>query len=189
MLKIMQLTLNGTETANEHKANHRLTWLYCLLGIFGLRQRAIRADDESNELHFDDSAGKSQKYQTSSLTGKGAARLWDRLQEAMVETRPFLENGLKISDLAALLDVSVHHLSETINSHAKVSFYEFINDFRVEEGSRMLVDPDLVHLSVTDIVYLAGFNSNSTFFDHFKKRKKQTPNQYRKSNMVAENPK
>ncbi|WP_323845235.1 AraC family transcriptional regulator [Microbulbifer magnicolonia] len=156
--------------------------LSLLFGWFGLQQNRIQLGDASGER----SAGEEvitdtadRKYQTSSLTDEGAAAIWRALQCTMANKQPHLEAGLKIADLARLLKVPVHHLSETINGFARQSFYEFINQHRIEEAARLLVDPALAHLSVTDIGLQAGFNSNSTFFSHFKQRLQQTPRQYR----------
>lgn len=151
-----------------------------LLGVFGTKQRAIHFEMEVEPKPQQDKPTAQKKYQTSSLGQDDAALLWQRLQQLMTEGRPYLENGLKISDLAKRLDVSVSHLSETINGHAGQSFYEFINSHRVEEAARILSTPDLDYLSISDIGYQSGFNSNSAFFEHFKKLKKLTPNQYRK---------
>ncbi|WP_333973404.1 helix-turn-helix transcriptional regulator [Alteromonas mediterranea] len=128
-----------------------------------------------------------KKYLTSSLTSSDAARLWARVQSFMQCERVFLEPGLKISELAQQLDVSINHLSETINGYARLSFYDYINGLRIEEAEKMLSDPAQAHLSVTDIGYHAGFNSNSTFYTHFKKHLGQTPRQYRDNALVAAN--
>lgn len=120
-----------------------------------------------------------KKYQTSSLTESCASILWQQLQDVMHREQPYLEPGLKISSLATRLDVSVNHLSETINGYAKLSFYDYINALRIEEASRLLLSHQQSHLSVTDIGYQAGFNSSSTFYTHFKKSTGCTPRQYR----------
>ncbi|WP_184679360.1 helix-turn-helix domain-containing protein [Pseudoteredinibacter isoporae] len=151
-----------------------------LLGIFGTKQKAIHFEMDIDPKPQQDKPTPQKKYQTSSLGQDDAARLWQRLQQLMNDGRPYLENGLKISDLAKRLEVSVSHLSETINGHAGQSFYEFINYHRVEEAARMLGSSDLDYLSISDIGYQSGFNSNSAFFEHFKKLKGFTPNQYRK---------
>lgn len=158
--------------------------LSLLLGWFGLRQRKIQiADGEPANAQpaATDTAPETteRKYQTSSLTGEGAEAIWRKLQETMANDKPYLEPGLKIADLARTLGVPAHHLSETINGFAQQSFYEFINQHRVEEAAHLLGDDSQQHLSVTDIGLQAGFNSNSTFFTHFKKRLQQTPRQYR----------
>lgn len=155
--------------------------LSLLLGWFGLRQRRIQLGDREAE-HAQPPATletTERKYQTSSLTDAGAAAIWQRLQQVMAEDKPHLEPGLKIAELAHALGVPVHHLSETINGFAQLSFYDFINRHRVQEAAQLLTDPRHSQLSVTDIGLQAGFNSNSTFFSHFKKHLKQTPRQYR----------
>lgn len=122
---------------------------------------------------------KPKKYQTSSLTPQDAADIWQKLQVIMRQAHPFLKAGLKISELALQLGVSVNHLSETINGYANLSFYDYINKLRIEEAERLLTDANSQHLSVTDIGYQAGFNSSSTFYSHFKKLTGQTPRQFR----------
>ena len=153
--------------------------LSLLMGWFGLQQRRIQLAD-TGQVAAPTADGKAdKKYQTSSLTEARAATIWSELQRVMGTDKPHLEAGLKIADLARTLNVPAHHLSETINSCARQSFYEFINQHRVDEAAQLLADPSLRHLSVTDIGLQAGFNSNSTFFAHFKKRLQQTPRQYR----------
>lgn len=154
--------------------------LSMLLGWFGLQQRRIQLGDVRPAAEEEAGLSADRKYQTSSLTGERAEAIWRKLQGIMANDKPYLEAGLKIADLARLLDVPAHHLSETINGFARQSFYEFINQHRVEEAARLLADESQRHLSVTDIGLQAGFNSNSTFFTHFKKRLQQTPRQYRK---------
>ena len=127
-----------------------------------------------------------KKYQTSSLTESCASILWQQLQDVMQREQPYLEPGLKISSLATRLDVSVNHLSETINGYAKLSFYDYINALRIEEASRLLLSNQQTHLSVTDIGYQAGFNSSSTFYTHFKKSTGCTPRQYREQQGAIE---
>tara|TARA_B100001996_G_C18421576_1_gene500912 strand:+ start:89 stop:388 length:300 start_codon:yes stop_codon:yes gene_type:complete len=97
----------------------------------------------------------------------------------MQSYQPYLEPGLKISQLASALEVSVNHLSETINGYARLSFYDYINSLRIAEAKALLHSTDMAHLSVTDIGYQSGFNSNSTFYTHFKKMTGVTPRQYR----------
>jgi len=120
-----------------------------------------------------------KKYQTSSLTHSAAAELWHKVQHLMQQQQPYLETGLKISELAAMLDVSVNHLSETFNGYAQRSFYDYINEYRVNEARQLLIAPNMRRYSVTDIGYQVGFSSSSTFYTHFKKLTGMTPRQYR----------
>jgi AraC-like DNA-binding protein len=152
-----------------------------IIGAFGIRQRKIHTESFSQAVLTPPSTPSSNghKYQTSSLTKEGAEAIWSDLQQHMENDKPYLQNGLKISDLASQLRISTSHLSETINGYANQSFYEFINHQRIDEAARLMLDESFGHLSVMDIGYQSGFNSNSTFFTYFKKYHGQTPRQYR----------
>ncbi len=127
------------------------------------------------------------KYVTSSLTAENAAILWQKLNAHMKQSQPYLEAGLKISELAQQLDTSVNHLSETINGYANSSYYDYVNRKRVEEAQRLLQDISCHRLSILDIGFHSGFNSNSTFYSHFKRISQVTPSQYRERNSLAIN--
>jgi len=142
-------------------------------------QDVLKPNSQTNVNHVRANQTDKKKYQTSSLTESCASILWQQLQDVMQQEQPYLEPGLKISSLATRLNVSVNHLSETINGYAKLSFYDYINALRIEEASRLLLSHLESHLSVTDIGYQAGFNSSSTFYTHFKKSTGCTPRQYR----------
>ena len=60
------------------------------------------------------------------------------------------------------------------------SFYDCINQYRVEEAKLLLIDPSKSAHKIASIAFDAGFNSISTFNDVFKKITGQTPSQYRK---------
>lgn len=160
-----------------------------LMVRYGMQQMSIQHEDlnlqavSSAEVAFAEVQQLMQdgkKYQTSSLTKQQATELWKQLLHLMAEHMPHRQPGLKISELAELMQVPVHHLSETINGHAGQSFYDFINHYRLEEAARLLADP-LQSWSVTDIGFQAGFNSTSTFYSQFKKRFGQTPKRFRQT--------
>lgn len=158
-----------------------------LFARYGTYQRPVYsapADTPEEEPVQIDSPTPVKKYQTSSLTSADAAALWQRIQQHMLTEHPFLEPGLKVSDLAKPLKVSVNHVSETINGYANMSFYDYVNGLRVDEAKRLLADDGIDHLSVTDIGYHAGFNSTSTFYTHFKKLTGLTPKQYQADRTV-----
>ncbi|HEY8568383.1 helix-turn-helix domain-containing protein [Microbulbifer sp.] len=163
-----------------------------VLGWFGLRQRIIQLSAEGPGEHEDeaepkgdevntpaDSTSANRKPTVRNLSESAAEALWQQLQHVMQQQKPYLEPGLKIAQLAQRLDVPAHHLSETINGIAGQSFYDFINQYRVEEAAQLLADQANGHWSVTEIGLQAGFNSNSTFFSQFKKRLGESPSRYR----------
>ena len=175
------LSVDGTGFVGGRLQALSPLFLAILMGWFGLRQKMFSLEDEGDQVESaPDQNGYSQKYRTSSLTENAASQIWSNLLAVMQQQQPYLENGLKISVLSKELGVSVNHLSETINGYANQSFYDFINKYRVEEAERLLADKSVDYLSVTDIGFQAGFNSDSTFFTHFKRLTGVTPKLYRK---------
>lgn len=156
-----------------------------MLSYFGLRQLPLQfgmpqsGAQSAVVREVPPQQNQDRKYQTSSLTKQAAEQLWLQLQELMQSQKPYLEAGLKIAELAQQLGQTPHHVSETINGYAGLSFYDFINNYRVDEAARLLLNKKYDHWSVTDVGFQSGFNSNSTFFAQFKKRMQQTPKQFR----------
>ncbi|MFM9950992.1 MAG: helix-turn-helix domain-containing protein [Saprospiraceae bacterium] len=91
----------------------------------------------------------------------------------------FLENELRLADLATYLDISRHQLSQVINEHYGVNFFELINTYRVEHVKRLLADPNFKHYTVIQIAYEAGFNNKASFNRYFKREIGMTPSAYR----------
>jgi len=105
--------------------------------------------------------------------------LLEQLETTMERERPYLNQNLSFERLAEKLDIPVKELSNAINRHYEVNFYEFINNYRIQEAKRLLEDPACFEKSITDIFYDAGFNSKSVYNTLFKKKFNKTPSQYR----------
>lgn len=102
----------------------------------------------------------------------------NHIQSNMVQAQLFLQEDLSLSSLAQQLDTTPHRLSEVLNHYFHKSFYEFVNDYRVQYAAEQLLrEPKQ---SITEIYFSAGFTSKSTFYGHFKKAFNCTPTEYRK---------
>jgi AraC-like DNA-binding protein len=66
-----------------------------------------------------------------------------------------------------------------INRHFDINFYEFVNNYRIEETQKILVDPKNKDKTITDVYLEVGFNSKSVFNTFFKKIVGQAPAEYR----------
>lgn len=102
------------------------------------------------------------------------------LENAMHNEKRYLNPNLSFERLAEQLDVPSKDLSNVINRHFNVNFYEYINGYRIEEAKVQLVEPKNKDKNITDIFYDAGFNSKSVYNTLFKKNFNMTPSQYRK---------
>lgn len=122
------------------------------------------------------------KYENSSLTPRVAERLASRLKDLMESEELYLDNDLKLNNLASRLNVNSHHLSQVINDQLGVSFYELINNSRIEKAKCYLQDPEC-DMTILDIAFAVGFNNKTSFNNAFKKYVGMTPSQFR--NQIA----
>ncbi|WP_299257953.1 AraC family transcriptional regulator [uncultured Aquimarina sp.] len=104
-----------------------------------------------------------------------------KLTSFMEEEKPFLDFELTLQKLALQTDIPERELSILINHHLGKHFFDFINEYRINDAKILLQDPTKKKLTVLEILYKVGFNSKSSFYTAFKKTTNQTPSEYRKS--------
>jgi len=85
---------------------------------------------------------------------------------------------LSLQELADNLEVKRHQLSSIINQKHNKNFYEFINQYRIEEVKAMMTNPKNKHLKLISLAYDAGFNSKASFNRIFKQMTNMTPSQF-----------
>ncbi|WP_445355057.1 helix-turn-helix transcriptional regulator [Microbulbifer sp. EKSA008] len=108
-----------------------------------------------------------------------------KLQEHM-HNGGYRHTGLTIRELAEQLDIREHVLRVLINRHLGYrNFNEYLNQFRIDEASNRLADPEQAHLPVLTIALDIGYRSLSPFNAAFKRRHSQTPTEYRREKLPA----
>jgi len=127
----------------------------------------------------------SPKYENSTLTSERAENYSAKLLNIMETEKPFTESDLKLQDLARMLSIPPHHLSQILNERLHLNFYDFINRYRVEEAKRRLVDANGNHTTILGIAYDVGFNNKASFNTAFKKHVGLTPSQFKKSHQKS----
>lgn len=90
------------------------------------------------------------------------------------------QDDLTLGDVSARLKVPRGALSKVINQTWSQSFYDFVNDYRIQAAAALLEDPSQDHISIDGIAVEVGFRSRSVFYTAFKKRKGMTPAAWRK---------
>ncbi|GAA4277075.1 hypothetical protein GCM10022259_17990 [Aquimarina mytili] len=95
----------------------------------------------------------------------------------METEKPYLDNELRLDYLAKKLNLSRHHMSQVINEHFDLSFFDFINKYRIDEAKEKL--SNTTGLSMSEILYTCGFNNRVSFYKAFKKFTKITPTEYK----------
>lgn len=132
------------------------------------------------------SSAPKHRYEKSSLTTEQAKQYADLLLLKMEEEKYYLNEDLKLKDLATSLDISTHHLSQLLNEHLSLKFADFVNAYRVKAVQEMLVDPAYNHFTILSMAFDAGFKNKASFNSAFKKHCGQTPTQYKKQHMASQ---
>lgn len=84
--------------------------------------------------------------------------------------------SLKVKDYAKWLGVSTKKLNTITNDIVNKSAKEFIDEICINNIKRQLINSDK---SVKEIAYHSGFEEPSNFYNFFKKRVGNTPDEYR----------
>lgn len=121
------------------------------------------------------------KYAKSGLNNAQLLDYKHRLEQIMQTRHAYLWPELTLPKLAKAVDCSVNHLSQVINSGFGMSFFDYLNQFRIEHAKELMTGLDGQSNAILNIAFTVGFNSNSAFYAAFKKCVGQTPAQYRRS--------
>jgi AraC-like DNA-binding protein len=126
---------------------------------------------------------RGHKYAKSGLDTEKMLEYKDQLEQIMQSQKIFLKPDLTLPKLAVAVNCSVNHLSQVINSGFGMSFFDYLNQYRIEHARELLSRNDSPDAAILNIAFAAGFNSNSAFYTAFKKRFGQTPAQYRREQL------
>jgi len=116
------------------------------------------------------------RYANKKIPEKDAQALILRIEDLMKNEKVFMDSTLNLKKLASKLNIPSHMLSQLLNDNLERNFTQFINEYRIEESKRMLIED--THLKIQAIAELCGFNSNSTFYNAFKKITGTTPAEF-----------
>ena len=150
------------------------------IGYFGFKQKEVFIN-YSIESGKEVVSGADIKYAASKMEDAAMQKYCDKVGHYMKTERPYLDSDLTLPKLAEDLEVSTHHLSQIINEVHGKNFFNFINEYRVEEVKRKIQDPTFDNYSLLGIAFESGFNSKSAFNRVFKNITGITPSQFRDS--------
>ena len=159
-----------------------IIFLVFYLGYYGIFQSSILLPDFLFEIansKYSDIESKSTNttYNYDSLEMEKLSR---SLNNIMIAKKPFLDEDLTLNGLAGLLEIPDKKLSVLLNQTMEVSFYDYVNGFRVEEFKDKIVLPEFEKYTLLAIAFESGFKSKSSFNRIFKKLTKSSPSNYRK---------
>jgi AraC-like DNA-binding protein len=159
-----------------------LTILAFSVSYFGIKQPylfKVVPEEKEDYNESRESNEQKEKYKNSNLSNEQKEEYIEHIYSFMQTERPFLNAELTVQDLSKQLNISRHHLTEILNNDIGKNFFTFVNEYRVEEVKRRLLDERFEHLTIVAIAFESGFNSKSTFNSIFKQNTGSTPSQWK----------
>ncbi|MCG7551722.1 helix-turn-helix transcriptional regulator [Pseudoalteromonas sp. Of7M-16] len=153
---------------------------------FGLQQKPALADlgdediqdmSKDHDNPSDDKHSPTKKYQRSALGQTQSARIATKINSAMEQDKLYLDSNLSLQKLSKHLNISPNYISQTLNETLSVSFFDFVNQWRIEAAKPKILANNS---TVLDIALEVGFNARSSFYKAFKQATGQTPSEFRK---------
>jgi len=102
----------------------------------------------------------------------------NKLESIFESKELFLKKDLVIRDIADETGMSVHHISNLINSEFNLHFQDYVNLKRIEYFKDKINDPEWKDLSLEGMAWGSGFKSRTTCFRAFIKHTGKSPSEY-----------
>ena len=155
----------------------------------GIKQYTLEGMKESERIIVESSsrvdAPAVEKYQSSTLTRENIDSYFKQIQRLFAEEEIFLEPQLKIDDIATELELTVHNVSQTINSKSNKTFFDFVNHYRVEYFKKLLSNPDNRKYTILALGIQSGFNSKASMNRVFRNFVSQSPKEFQKNQLAG----
>lgn len=101
----------------------------------------------------------------------------DLVHRALYYINRHFTEPLTLQSISSTLGFSKYYLSRCFCEKTGCNFNQYLNSLRIDYAKRLL---ESSNLSVTEIAYESGFESQCTFYRAFRETSGATPNQYRK---------
>ena len=119
-----------------------------------------------------------EKYQGSKLSESKIKEEANRLDELMLTEKLFKNPKLSRQDLEQRFNMNAADLSRVINQGLGKNFFDFVNNYRIREFTRLVRSGEYQNYTLLAIANEAGFNSKTTFNSAFKKQTGKNPKNF-----------
>ncbi|MFT3823717.1 MAG: helix-turn-helix domain-containing protein [Chitinophagaceae bacterium] len=118
---------------------------------------------------------------TYELTPERIRFISQRLNEFVHTSRPFLQFGYAIRNLAEDIDVPSYQLSAYLNREIGLNFNDYLNQYRVKFCEGLIRNGMVGELNLKGLALRCGFSNRNTLTTAFKKFTGLTPSEYARS--------
>jgi len=170
---VIAVTSFGAPMLGWH--NFAITYALLISAIFALVLYLL--------LRFPDLTSKAEEvvantYAVSTLSSIDTEKVVADVKRLFEMEKIYEDEGLSLSRLAELTQLSTHQLSELINTQFGLGFSRLVRRYRVDAAKKMLIDEP--RASVLSVGLSVGFTSQSNFYVAFKEFTGLVPGQFRK---------
>lgn len=181
---IFNLTLNVAADAFGFGRDHFYHWQFfyivmagCIyyMGIEGYRSPALPTAFSEKKMN-----GEVKPL----LPKENLSVVKEKILAALVIEKVYTDPEINLVRLSEKLEVTPGLVSYTINTSFKRNFRNLINEYRLEEVKKRLIDPRTNHLSILGIALECGFNSEASFYRIFKKSTGKSPKEFMETHTI-----
>ena len=123
--------------------------------------------------------GKTTRYEHKKIDTTNAKDIITQIDVLFKDETVFTNPEFKIGDLAKMLNVSPHYVSQILNDNLNINFPNFINSYRIKVATKLITQSH--NLTIEGIGKDSGFKSKATFYKAFKAETGVTPAVYKKN--------
>lgn len=147
----------------------------------GSKPDTATADMDAAAAPGDAGEGKEDVGGCVQLSAEQSEAIMESVMRVMSRPEVFCGNDFTLERLSQLAGHNSRYVSQVINTSQSKNFRTFVNEYRINEASKRLMDhAKYGHLTIRAIGEELGFKSYSNFIDTFRKITGMTPSTYRK---------
>jgi AraC-like DNA-binding protein len=124
-----------------------------------------------------DDAGETAEPVDETVPDLSDSALYKLILRKIEQKELYKDPQLSLHDLAKHVNRRKKVVSRAINNAGKTNFAGLINEFKVNEARRLIMEKGSF-IAINDIATMAGFNSRSSFYRHFKELTGFSPTDY-----------
>ena len=157
-----------------------LTMGFYVNGFVLIRNPYILWDRDQTELSLSKKKDSKPKYRHSPLTNEQMGKYLQILLRQMKENKAYKNKDLNPKTLEEITGIKSYYITEVINTLLERNFYEFVNEYRVDEVKTLITDKKNNHITLLALAHEAGFNSKASFNRIFKIYVGMSPSAFKK---------
>lgn len=177
---IFQLCFNTFKTfRTENLTTLTLVIFIISMSYFGLNQSKVLVPYFL--LDFDGNKAKNKPPNLDTNNEAEFEKLKVNLKYIFKTERTYLDTELTLNKLAKHIGTTDKKLSTLLNQHMKISFYDYVNNYRINEFKKALKSDNNNKYTIETIAFQCGFKSKASFYRIFKVKMNMSPSEFKNS--------